>query len=195
MDSRPSTGPIRRRSLSALLCFALLAGCVGSPGPTTDSSGTVTGEPVTDYETYVFDVVPSEDSVVDGGISAGRDEGFEPRFYVTGITSDDETARFNDSLVPADASDFIDDVSFESETLVVIQAFPASSVPDYRVESVRRSDGTFRVTIDDSSDGGTDDVTVETVLLRVPGTAPDRVVVTTDDGDTVDSTMGVVTSS
>jgi hypothetical protein len=140
---------------------------------------------VTDYETFVFDLAPSADPVIEGGIAV--DDEYDDEFYVTILESGDETDRFNRSLLPTDAGEFVDATSFEDESLVVIQAFPASSVPDYRVESVARDGPTLHVSINDSSAGGTDDVTVETVLVRVPGDTPDDVVVTTQDGQTFET--------
>jgi len=185
----------RPLGVAALACLALLADCVAAPEPTDTPAGTPTttapdggpnvGVPVTDYETLVFDSSPSGDPVIEGGIAPGDE--FEERYYVTVIPSADETDRFNRSLLPTDAGEFVDATAFEDASLVVIQAFPASSVPDYRVESVHRDGPTLVVSTDDSSAGGTDDVTVETMLLRVPGEDPDDVVVTTGEGDTFDT--------
>lgn len=175
MDARSPIPRALRVGFVALVCLALLAGCV-------DTSGPDTGTPVTDYETFVFDVGPSSDPVITGGIAA--DDDTDEQYYVTLLTNATETDRFDRSLLPADAEAFVDAVSFENESLVVIQAFPASSVPDYRVESVTRDGPTLRISIDDSSDGGTDDVTVESVLVRLSGETPDNVIVTTEEGDT-----------
>lgn len=181
----PST---RRVWFVALVCLALLAGCIDATGPTgtptstAPGSGPDEGVPVTDYETYTFDLGPSEDPVLEDGIAF--DDEVDDEYYVTVLTDASDRDRFNRSLLPADAATFVDTVSFENEFLVVIQVFPASSVPDYRVESVSRDGPTLHISIDDSSDGGTDDVTVETVLVRVPGETPDNVIVTTEDGHT-----------
>lgn len=137
---------------------------------------------MTDYETFTFDLGPSADPVIEDGITV--DDEFDDEYYVTILTDASDRDRFNRSLLPADAATFVDTVSFENESLVVIQAFPASSVPDYRVESVARDGPTLHLSIDDSSDGGTDDVTIETVLVRVPGETPDNVIVTTEEGET-----------
>lgn len=169
-----------------LVCLALLAGCVdtsipgGTPTETPPGSGPKLGEPVTDYETFVFDLGPSSDPVIEGGIEVGDE--FDAQYHVTVVATPEETARFNRSLLPDDAEGFVDEVSFEDELLVVIQAFPASSVPDYRIEVIARDGPTLHVEINDSSGGGTDDVTVETMLVRIPGDPPDDVIVTTQDG-------------
>ena len=186
-----------RVGFAALACLALLAGCAAAPGstdtptetPTTaPDGGSNVGVPVTDYGTFVFDSSPFADPVIEGGIVPGDE--FEERYYVTTITSADGTDRFNRTLLPSDAGEFVDNVSYVDASLVVIQAFPASSVPDYRVESVHRDGPTLVVSINDSSASGTTDVTVETVLLRVPGEDPDGVVVTTEEGDTFDTGVG-----
>lgn len=182
MDTRPPVVRALQFGLVALLCLALLAGCVDRSRSTDTPTGPDMGVPVTDYETLVFDLAPSSDPLIEGGI-AFDDEGDE-QYYVTLLASAAETDRFNHSLLPSDAGEFVDTVSFEDESLVVIQAFPASSVPDYRVESVTRDGPTLHVSINDSSAGGTDDVTVETVFVRVPGATPDNVIVTTQEGRT-----------
>lgn len=191
---RPLDSLTFRVAVVALVCPVLLAGCLGTPGPTDTPRSTApgggpnTGVPVTDYGTFIFDLGPSSDPVIAGGIAV--DDEFDEQYHVALLTSAAETDRFDRSLLPADAGTFVDAVSFENESLVVIQAFPASSVPDYRVESVARDGPTLHVSINDSSTGGTDDITVETLLVRVPGEAPDDVVVTTEEGDTFDTGGG-----
>lgn len=177
-----------------LLCLGLLAGCVDTTEPvesptetTAPGSGPKLGDPVTGYETFVFDLGPSPTSVIEGGIAV-EDE-FDEQYYVTMLPSRSDTERFNESLLPADAGEFVDAVSFDEEVLIVIQAFPASSVPDYRIETVARDGPTLHVEINDSSVGGTDDVTVETLLVRVPGGAPDDVIVTTEEGEAFESAV------
>ena len=135
---------------------------------------------MTDYETFAFDLGASPDPVIEGGIEVGDE--FDEQYYVTVLTTPEETARFNRSLLPSDAEAFVDDVSFDDELLVVIQAFPASSVPDYRIEVIARDGPTLIMEINDSSAGGTDDITVETLLVRIPGETPDNVIVTTEEG-------------
>lgn len=176
-----------------LLCFITLAGCIDTSGTgdtpttatTTPGDGPKLGEPVPDYETFVFDLGPSSQPVIEGGIAV-EDE-FEEQYYVTMLTSASETDRFDRSRLPADAGEFVNTVAFEEELLVVIQAFPASSVPDYRVETVARDGPTLHLEINDSSAGGTDDVTVETLLVRVPGETPDNVIVTTEEAETFET--------
>lgn len=213
MNARPAP--------SALLASALLvlAGCLGAPTASTtpgagtsadqtpitrtatDSPGTnaetapttPAGRPVTDYEVYVFDHGGIESASFEGGITHASDGEYDTRYYVTAATSADDASRFNHSVLSPNASTFVRETSFENASLVVIQAFPASSHPDYRVEKVRRADGTVHVAINDSSYGATADITVETVLVRVPGEHPERVQVTTEEGDAFDTTDGIVT--
>lgn len=171
-----------------LVSLVLLAGCVGISGPNdtpTPGDGPKLGDPITDYETFVFDSSPSETPVIEGGIEV-EDE-FDEQYYATLLTNTTEMERFNRSLLPADAREFVDTVSFEEELLVVIQTFPASSAPDYRVETVARDGPTLHLEINDSSAGGTEDVTVETLLVRVPGETPDNVIVTTEEGTTFET--------
>lgn len=141
-----------------LVCLGLLTGCV-ELDPTDPNSGPTTGTPVTDYETFVFDLTPSSESVIAGGIAVDAESG--DQHYVTLITSTAETDRFDRSLLPPDAGEFVNAVSFESELLVVMQTFPASSVPDYRVESIARDGPTLHVSINDT-------------VMEGPTTSPSR---------------------
>lgn len=192
MDARVPVARALRVGFVALVCLALLAGCVDSSGPTdtpagptattAPGSGPAVGEPVTDYETHVFDLAPSSEPVIAGGVAV--DEETDEEYYVTLVTNRTGAERFDRSRLPPEADSFVDAVAFETESLVVMQVFPASSSPDYRVESIARDGPTLHVSIDDASDGGTDDVTVETILVRLPGERPDNVIVTTEDGHT-----------
>ncbi|MFB6151057.1 MAG: hypothetical protein ABEJ40_04555 [Haloarculaceae archaeon] len=164
-----------------------------APTEPAPGSGTPTGAPVSGYEVHVFDHWETGSAAIEGGIAYETSGEYATRFYATTVATAGEAERFNHSVLRPAASAFVRNTSFEEASLVVIQAFPASSHPDYRVESVRRDGGTLRVAINDSSFGGTADVTVETVLLRVPGDAPERVAVTTEEGRTFDSSAGVVT--
>lgn len=183
-----------------LACGCLGAQSVTSGGPGTtpsDHEGTVTSTTptavdVADYEVDVSDHGDAGNPAIEGGIRYATDEAYTERYYVTTVATAADARRFNHSVLPPDATAFVRNTSFETATLVVVQAFPASSRPDYRVESVRRRGGTLEVGINDSSVGATADITVETVLLRVPGRV-DRAEVTTEDGVTVASTAGVVT--
>lgn len=158
----------------------------GTGTPTTDGTptGSPDGTPVDDaaYESYVFDHAGVDAPAIEGGITY-RDGDYTTRFYAT-VVDAASTDRFNHSVLDAEASAFVDDTDFASASIVVIQAFPASSTPDYRVESVRRTAGALRVAINDSSEGATADITVETLLLRVEGEAPESVTVRTEEGRT-----------
>ncbi|MFB6107564.1 MAG: hypothetical protein ABEJ82_01830 [Haloplanus sp.] len=176
------------RARLVLLATVLLAGCLGAPGTgSPDRAGTPA------FEARVFDHAGVDRVAIEGGLRYDPDRSTVARYYVTTVTSTAETARFDRSVVHGGAWAFIENTSFDRSYLVVIQATPASSVPDYRVESVRQQDGTLHVAVDDSSRGGTADVTVETVLLRVRGDPPDQVTVRTEEGRTFSTGTHVVT--
>lgn len=165
----------------------IVAGCVASQNPAR------TQEPI-QFETYVFDHGGAGASAIQGGITYAPDTG-EHQNYVTLITSRDETTRLNESVLDAGAATFIEDTDFDKEYLIAIQEFPASSAPDYRVEGVERVGEQVRVTINDSSRGGTTDITVETVLVRVTRgdrDLPSGATVTTEDGFTFNTSVGTV---
>lgn len=171
-----------------LFVAVLLSGCLASSGlvPGNDAS-----DPAYDY--HVFDHGGVDGAAIEGGIQYDQDGEYTTRYYVTTIESEDETERFDRSVLGAEARAFVANTSFDRSYLVVVQAFPASSSPDYRVESVSREAGTLDVAVDDSSRAGTSDITVETVLLRVEGQPPDVVTVRTEEGHTFDAAAGVAT--
>lgn len=165
--------------------LVVLAGCIGA--------STAGGDAEPEYEAFVFDHGGHDSPAVEGGVEY-PDGAYGPQQnYVTLVTSEADADRFNRSVLDDGAAAFVANTSFEDSYLVVIQEFPASSVPDYRVESARRSGDTLRVRVNDSSEIATADITVETVLVRVEGDPPGRVEVTTHEGYTFDSTAGVVT--
>ncbi len=169
-----------------------LAGCLGGvagDGPTTETSQPT--QPA--YETYVFDHGGHDAPAVEGGVAYPEGASGSSQRYVTVVASGSDADRFDREVLDDDAEAFVASTSFEESYLVVIQEFPASSAPDYRVESTERADDTLRLRINDSSRGGTDDITVETLLVRVHGDPPERVQVTTQAGATFDSTEGVAT--
>jgi hypothetical protein len=196
-----ANGPGLATGLGTAIGFAflvVLAGCLGGPGA-GDGGTTSPGTPTdgqSGVETYVFDSSPHAQAVVEGGIHAPgrRDDYTTSRYYVTTLKGASEAERrFNRSELDAAGRAFVDETDFESSFLAVVQAYPQSSVPDYRVETARLSGGTLSLDINDSSPGGTADVTVETLLVRVDGKPPSTVRVTTDDGTTWSSGDGVVT--
>lgn len=186
-------------STLGVVVLLVLAGCTTGVGPGTDASPTATpaGSPTTTpgsstpepvkFEYYTFDHGGIEDAVLEGGI-VHEDDSDTGQTYVTTIANESATARFNQSLLPAAARNFVANTSFDESFLVVVQTFPASSVPDARVESVSRDGGRLYVGINDSSKYATDDITVETVLVRVSGSVPDRITLTGADNVTVDAT-------
>lgn len=197
---------------AALLVAALLVlpGCAGGPGDalttdprtqtTTDlpTSQTDGAEPLATsaIETAVVDSSPGGGAVIEGGIAApaAAPDSVTTR-YVTVVASASAADRFDHDGLSANASALVRTTSFEDSYLVVIQSFPESSHPDYRLESALRTTGGLYLDVNDSSDGGTADITVETMILRVPGEPPDIVTVTTEAGSTWQSTAGVVTAT
>lgn len=155
-----------------------------TPAP-TDSAG---GQPP-NYSTVVFDHARTGGPVIEGGIEYDPERTATRRFAAI-VATDADRGRFNESLLAQSAPDaaaFIDRTDLSNATLLVYQEAPAASSPDYRVESVRRENGTLRVELNDSAAGGTADVTVETVLVRVRGDVP-RVVFRTEDGTVTTAT-------
>jgi hypothetical protein len=162
-----------------------------------DSSPESPGGPDPGYETYVFDHAGAPAPAIEGGIVYDV-ENYTTRRYVTLVTNQSEAdERFNRSVLDAEAQAFVENTSFEDSYLVVFQAFPASSTPDYRVESVGRDGAVVNLRVNDSAFVGTADITVETLLVRLPrGEAPpERAVVTTEENATVRSGAGVVSGA
>lgn len=167
-----------------------IAGCVATPpsGTTPPSQNSTLR-----YDAYVFDHAGVDSPAIEGGIRYSVDGDYTRRNYVTIVGSQSDADRFNRGVLDDGAEAFVENTSFDDAYLVVIQEFPASSAPDYRVDRVASTDRGLHVFINDSSVGGTADITVETVLVRVYGEPPDRVSVTTETGYHFDTTNGVVT--
>ena len=197
------------RPLPVLLVALLfvVAGCLGSPGgavrDTTDGSPTPSGdrtpgsdgEPIA-HETYAFDHAGVDEPAIEGGIRYPRDGQAPTQLYATIVTTDAETERFHRDVLDEGAERFVDATDLDRSYLVVFQAYPASSRPDYRVVAARRSGEDLRLRVNDSSEVRTTDVTVETLLVRVErdGRDPPRsVTVTTEAGVSVTSGAGVRT--
>lgn len=169
----------------------------GSDGDGNDTPPASPGGPDPNYDTYVFDHAGAPAPAIEGGIVYDV-ENYTTRRYVTLVTTQPEAdKRFNRSVLDADARAFVENTSFEESYLVVFQSFPASSSPDYRVESVGRDGEVVNLRANDSAFGGTSDVTVETLLVRLPrGEAPpERAVVVTEENATVRSGAGVVSGA
>lgn len=188
-------------STFGLVILVVLAGCTtgftpgdeASPSPTPSPITTDTSTPGTSSVEYLtFDIGGIGLEVLEGGITISDGPPTE-QYYIKTIANETATSRFNRSILPPQASAFVDNTSFDDSFLVVLQAFPKSSVPDYRVESISRDGGTLHIAINDSSRYATDDITVETVLIRVSGTPPNQVSVTTEDNATFDRTEVVTT--
>ncbi|MFB6253513.1 MAG: hypothetical protein ABEI06_02770 [Halobacteriaceae archaeon] len=161
---------------SAILAFGVLiltAGCI-SPANTT-------GSKIPSYESYVFDHGGTGSPIIEGGITYNFDSNYTQKFYVTTVTSPSEVSRFNMSALPTQARQFINQTDFSSAYLIVIQAFPESSVPNYRIESLMKKNGKVTVHINDSSTISTADITIETILIRVHDSPPTNVRVVTEE--------------
>lgn len=194
---------MRRRTLAAVaVAFVLvLAGCSGT-GPTdgtTTSPSHTTAEPPAGslgYDVTVFDSGWTGQPILEGGLAYPDDFDANASHYATLLTDASDTERFNRSQLPDDIERFVDETDFETASLVVVQAYPKSSVPDYRVESVTRDGGRLDVRLNDSSEMGTDDITLETVLIRVDhdGTPPSEARIETQTGLAFDTDDGHVTT-
>jgi hypothetical protein len=188
MPTAAASSSMTLRATVACAALVVLAGCLGGvPGGET----TTTANPA--YESYVFDHSGHDAPAIEGGITYPEDAHGPSRSYVTVVASEADAERFDRSVLDDGATSFVANTPFDQSYLVVVQSFPASSTPDYRVESVERVGDTLRLRVNDSSEIRTSDVTIETVLVRVRGDPPDRVTVTTEEGDTFDSTEGIVT--
>lgn len=188
--------PSRPILTSAFALVVFLAGCLGAgvPAATTDSPGTDVDRPSA-YESYVFDHGGTDRPAIEGGLEYDSGEPGTSRFYAMLVTSREEVERFNDGVLDAEARAFVENTAFDEAYLVVVQAFPASSTPDYRVERVERAGDEVRVHINDSSPVGTADITVETVLVRIARDSadpPERAVITTE-GDVSFTSGEIVT--
>lgn len=180
-----------RLKIALTVCaLVVLAGCAGIPlGPATE-----TGAPTDlSYESYVFDHADVDGAAIEDGITYPNSGTGPTMYYVTLVESAQSADRFNQKVLDATANTFIQNTSFDESSIVVIQVFPASSHPDYRVDSVRQSDEGLAIMINDSSTGGTADITVETVLLRVHDDISSPVTVTTEEGRQFSTGSGIVT--
>lgn len=201
-----------RRTVLTTLAVALLvvAGCAGTGGPTTDPPGdsfpdspTVTPSPtptpgggeIADNSTYVFDHADVGSPVIEGGLAYPEGGVANATYYATLVGNASDAERFDWSAMPEEAAAFVNGTDFSTASLVVVQAMPKSSVPDYRVESIDREAGTVSIRLNDSSDHSTTDITVETVLIRVDdGDSPlTNATITTQTGVTFDTSTGAIT--
>lgn len=181
--------------LVGVILLVGLAGCVGGDPRIPNSSSNGSPTAISEFDSLVVDRGGTDGAAIQGGLTYRR-AGRVSRYYVTQLTTRQETSRFDESLLGDDARAFVAETEFANESLVVVQVFPASSVPDYRVEELARDGDTLAVGINDSSARATADITVETLLIRIPegeGGAPSEVTVTTDEGFTFDSSTGIVT--
>ena len=148
---------------------------------------------IEDVESTVFDHADIGEPIFDGGIEFELDPMASCHVVdVFGTAADVD--RFDiDRLesIDAEAAQFVETTDFETDYLVAFQAFPASSHPDYRVDRIERIADDIHLRVSDESQGGTSDITVETLLVRIPknGNSPPRhATVTTEDGVTFSTT-------
>ncbi len=192
----------RRRILASLSAGTVLglAGCLGAPEVGGSDGGTDPGgSPTTavpgdrEYESYVFDHAGRDRRVLEGGLAYVIEENGHER-YAALITDESGADRFDRELLRSmgeeAAVEFVDATDFGVSYLVVYQVFPHSSVPDHRVTDVTVADDAVEVGVDDTSEGGTDDITLETVIVRIErgdGPPPSGAVVVDEDGATTRS--------
>lgn len=184
---------MQARYATALLLVVvaiIAAGCLGFSQPDESVSSI-------QYETYAFDHGGTDGAVIRNGITYST-ENYTQQNYATLVTSADAASRFNHTVLDDEAKDFINSTNFDEDYLLVVQEFPASSKPDYRVDRLERTGDTIKVIINDSSRGATADITVETLLVRVSRDnreLPTRATVTTEEGFTFDTSTGIVKRS
>ena len=186
-----------------LVATVLTGGCLGvapaADRPADPSRTTAGPNAVSDYRTVVLNRGVGPSALVEGSISAAPD-GVDrpyPVCYATLVTSPDEVDRLNGTILERhDADSLADDVDFDGSYPVVVEVYPHSSYPDYRIERVTRSGETLDVRINGSwSREQTADLVVESLLIHAfdnSSEPPDRVVVTTHENVTFDSTSGVI---
>jgi len=189
-------------ALTVVLAFAGCSGTGPAGSPTDTSSPTATATPDTptppqtgSYDVIVLDSGPAAYPVIEGGLVPNITSPPTERHYGTLLSDSSAVNRFNHSVLPDDATTFVEETDFETASLLVVQAYPKSSVPDYRVESVTRDGDRLHVRLNDSSHIGTDDITLETVIVRVvhDGDAPQSATIETQDGATLDIDDGADT--
>lgn len=191
--------------LSLCLLFSNgVAGCTGlgelpahGPNDATTTTSSKTSPPQTTassqprkYSTSVFDHAGIGGPIIEGGLEYDPEDTTTRRTAII-IGSEADRRRFNWSALSKhapDAATFINQSDLSNATILVFQETPASSSPDYRVESISQENRTLCVALNDSATGGTADLTVETVLIRFYGEAPDRVSIRTEDNAVIDIT-------
>lgn len=144
---------------------------------------------IEDFETTVFDHADIGMPIVEGGIDFDLDP-MASRHLVDVFDTAAALDRFHlDRLesIDSESAVFVRDTDPDESYLVAFQAFPASSHPDYRVERIERITNDVHLRVTDESEGGTADITVETLLVRIPrngDSAPRHATVTTEEGRT-----------
>lgn len=187
-----------------LLLSIIVAGCTGvgslpgdgatdatttTPRQSTPPEATTNSQP-REYPTLVFDHAGIGGPLIEGGL-AYDPENTTTRRTAFLVDSEADRRQFNWTALTRHApgaATFINQTDLSNASLLVYQETPASSAPDYRVESITQDDTTLHVALNDSAMGGTADITVETVLIRVSGAAPERARFRTEDGVVVNAT-------
>ncbi len=157
--------------ISMLILTVLLSGCLGSG---------VEEEPVKEYQSYVFDHVGRKPFVTNG--LQYNSSYTESQNFLTTIVSEEEIDRFNFNTTNNKVEQFIKNTDFNESYLIVFQEFPASSTPDYRIENITRTNKSHKIQVNDSSQGGTSDITIETLLIRINQEKPQKILIITENG-------------
>lgn len=166
-------GRTRRKFLGLGIGVAdALAGCLGG-----DPAGPGTGTPGTDDGTTGTDTPDRGNTAAslsfNGADRLRRVDAAFPQYdgedhYLAVLTEDDHvTALPTDRFRNENASAFVGDTDFSQAALVVVHDRWGSSVPDLELRDVAVEGSTVSVTAEYPGEGGTDDVTTDTMLVRV----------------------------
>lgn len=188
------------RSTHLVFVIVILVGASGCLGITTTLTGPppstsvpTAGEPsdgaVTWRTSAVVDHAELESPLIEGGVVSDP-QSTEARRYATIVAAPSDRDRIDTAAlarIAPDVAAMVNETDLESASLLVYQVTPDSSVPDAQVTSVRRANGTVTIEIDDSAEIATADITVETLIVRLPGDDPHTLVVETEEGQSVAS--------
>jgi hypothetical protein len=116
------------------------------------------------YEYTAVDQGDFGSPLVEGGVEYGDEDRDR---YATAIESPAGLTRVNRSQLRPETVAFLNATDFEDAFLVAYQEYPDSSVPDNAVVGANRTGGTLSLELTDRGRVGSDDVTLETVFVRV----------------------------
>ncbi len=119
------------------------------------------------YGVYVFDHSGVGGSIIENGLEYDP-ENVGRQNFIDIVNSKEESKKFDYSLIDNRVVSFIDSTNFDKSCLLVFQEFPASTEPDYEIKSIQKYSGNLKVYVGHSSQTGTDDITIETMLIRLP---------------------------